>query len=138
MLLIKHGSEEKFLQTLIFANYNSFTKKFPFYSIRKNPEYPLNYNSISTTEQQLQRLMQRDGLSSEEAQQRIGAQMPLAEKCRKANFVIDNSRELRFTHQQTFTLYHTMKRMSSWCGLYRWVLVAVIGLVLYRILYQYI
>jgi dephospho-CoA kinase len=42
-------------------------------------------------EQQLQRLMARDRMSVAEAQARIAAQMPLAEKIARADFVIDNS-----------------------------------------------
>jgi dephospho-CoA kinase len=44
-----------------------------------------------TPEIQLQRLMDRDGLSQEEALARIGAQLPLAEKEAEADYVIDNS-----------------------------------------------
>jgi dephospho-CoA kinase len=40
---------------------------------------------------QLERLMQRDGLSREEAQRIIDSQMPLAEKERHGRIVIDNS-----------------------------------------------
>lgn len=42
-------------------------------------------------EQQRRRLIMRDNLSAEEAARRIGAQMPLAEKRRRAQFVVDNS-----------------------------------------------
>ncbi|KKJ01573.1 dephospho-CoA kinase [Prochlorothrix hollandica] len=42
-------------------------------------------------EQQRQRLMQRDQLNLEEAQARIESQMPLAEKCNRAQVVLDNS-----------------------------------------------
>lgn len=37
------------------------------------------------------RLMARDGLTAEQARSRVGAQMPLADKCARADFVIDNS-----------------------------------------------
>ena len=40
---------------------------------------------------QLQRLMARDGLSENEAHQRIDAQMPLADKKTRADWVVDNS-----------------------------------------------
>lgn len=43
---------------------------------------------------QLERLMQRDGLSGDRASARINAQMPLAQKCQKADFVLDNSSTL--------------------------------------------
>jgi len=39
---------------------------------------------------QLERLRARDGFSAEEAEKRIAAQMPLAEKCARADAVIDN------------------------------------------------
>ncbi|MEG3894319.1 MULTISPECIES: dephospho-CoA kinase [unclassified Microcoleus] len=43
---------------------------------------------------QLERLMQRDGLSCDRAQARINTQLPLAQKCQKADFVLDNSSTL--------------------------------------------
>jgi len=50
---------------------------------------------VSATEQtQLQRLMKRDELSFDQAQERIHSQMPIAEKSRRANFVIDNNGNL--------------------------------------------
>ncbi|GAA6619179.1 dephospho-CoA kinase [Scytonema sp. NUACC26] len=51
-------------------------------------------------EQQLERLMQRNKLTLEEAQARIHSQMPIAEKAAKANVVLDNSSTLeRLTKQ---------------------------------------
>ena len=40
---------------------------------------------------ELQRLMARDGFSEEDARRRIASQMPLAEKVKVADYVIDNS-----------------------------------------------
>ncbi len=40
---------------------------------------------------QINRLMQRDGISREDALRRIGSQMPLDEKARRADLVIDNT-----------------------------------------------
>jgi dephospho-CoA kinase len=45
----------------------------------------------ATPEQQLQRLMARDGFGREEAERRLAAQMPLEEKRRAAHLVVDNS-----------------------------------------------
>ncbi|WP_404788252.1 dephospho-CoA kinase [Altericista sp. CCNU0014] len=42
-------------------------------------------------EQQLSRLMQRNHLTQQEAQARIDSQMSMAEKCRRADVVLDNS-----------------------------------------------
>lgn len=45
----------------------------------------------SAPEKQLVRLMQRDGVSRDEALRRIASQMPLAEKIARADFVIENN-----------------------------------------------
>lgn len=42
-------------------------------------------------EQQKTRLMQRNQLSDQDAQARIEAQMPIQEKCDRADFILDNS-----------------------------------------------
>jgi len=42
-------------------------------------------------QQQIDRLMQRNALSVEQAQARINAQMPLEEKCQQADIILDNS-----------------------------------------------
>lgn len=51
----------------------------------------------ATPEEQLARLMRRDGLGRDEAAQRIASQMPLAEKVRHAHYVIDSSA----SHEET-------------------------------------
>jgi dephospho-CoA kinase len=43
---------------------------------------------------QLERLMQRDGLNFDRANARINTQLPIAEKCQKADVVLDNSSTL--------------------------------------------
>ncbi|WP_025680951.1 dephospho-CoA kinase [Paenibacillus massiliensis] len=50
--------------------------------------------------QQLQRLMERDELAAPEAEQRLAAQMDIEEKKRKADIVVDNSKDLQYTEQQ--------------------------------------
>ncbi|ANF96291.1 dephospho-CoA kinase [Paenibacillus bovis] len=49
---------------------------------------------------QLQRLMQRDGLTAEQAEKRLAAQMDIEEKKRIADIVIDNSGTPEQTQQQ--------------------------------------
>lgn len=44
----------------------------------------------ASEEQQLRRLMLRDGLTEAEARARIAAQLPLADKCARADIVLDN------------------------------------------------
>ena len=49
---------------------------------------------------QLRRLMSRAGLSEEEAMQRIRSQMPLLDKIRYADYIIENSSRLSETNEQ--------------------------------------
>ena len=81
----------------------------------------LCYNS--THEQQVERLIARDKITENEALQRIRAQMPLAEKCRKADIVIDNSEDHDFTLQQVQKLYEEMRKLSSHQWIYRVALI---------------
>ncbi len=50
---------------------------------------------------QKERLMQRDQLSSEEAEKRIAAQLPIEEKKRRADYVIDTSTTIAETLKRT-------------------------------------
>jgi dephospho-CoA kinase len=54
-----------------------------------------------TPELQLERLMARDGLSSDDARRRIRSQMPIEEKVRFADFRVDTSGTLDETRRQT-------------------------------------
>jgi dephospho-CoA kinase len=54
---------------------------------------------------QLQRLMERDRLTAEQANQRIAAQMSLDEKRRRADYVIDNTGTREQTRQQVAAIY---------------------------------
>lgn len=51
-------------------------------------------------EEQLKRLMERNSFSEEEAKSRVASQWPLEEKCRRADFVIDNSGSIEDTLKQ--------------------------------------
>lgn len=53
-----------------------------------------------TKETQLSRLMTRNGLSQEEAEKRIAAQLSLQEKRKRADVLIDNNGSLEETRQQ--------------------------------------
>jgi dephospho-CoA kinase len=61
-----------------------------------------------TTE--LNRLMTRDGLGEEEARRRIASQMPVAEKAKLADYVIDNSGSRAETERQVREVYRTLLR----------------------------
>jgi dephospho-CoA kinase len=55
---------------------------------------------VAEEEQQIARVMARDGLSRADALARLRAQMPLAEKVKRATDVIDNSGDLARTRAQ--------------------------------------
>ncbi|MGF9785907.1 dephospho-CoA kinase [Bacillus velezensis] len=57
---------------------------------------------------QLKRLIERNSLTEEEAMSRITSQMPLADKTKKADAVIDNSGSLEYTKHQLEEI------LSSW------------------------
>ena len=57
-------------------------------------------------ELEITRLQERDGLSRDEALQRIEAQMPLEEKVQKADRVIDNTGTVEDTFRQVGTIFH--------------------------------
>ena len=59
---------------------------------------------------QLQRLMKRDGLSQEDAEARIRAQMPQAEKKRFADHLIDTSAGFDATREQTEHVYAKLRK----------------------------
>lgn len=54
---------------------------------------------------QLQRLMLRNGLSADAAAQRLAAQMPLADKVRAADYVLDNNGTPEDLRQQVARIY---------------------------------
>lgn len=54
----------------------------------------------ATRELQLERLVKRDGFSEEEARKRIDSQMDIEEKRRRADYVIDNTKDIGYLTQQ--------------------------------------
>jgi dephospho-CoA kinase len=63
-------------------------------------------------ETQLRRINERDGLTVEEARQRIAAQMPLDEKRARADVVIDNSGTRESTQRQVEAIYRRYARAT--------------------------
>lgn len=59
---------------------------------------------------QLRRLRERDGLTEEQAQQRLRAQRPLREKLARARWVVDNDGELARTAEQVRRLWEEVTR----------------------------
>ncbi|KAJ8313700.1 hypothetical protein KUTeg_008261 [Tegillarca granosa] len=67
---------------------------------------------LLSSEQQLQRLMNRNDLTKEEAEKRINSQMSLADKCKKATHIIDNNGDISSTEEQVLRLYHEFKAIT--------------------------
>ncbi len=62
--------------------------------------------------QQLERLLGRGGLTRQEAQVRIDSQMPIGEKVRFADFVIDNSGDRDRTRDRTREVYRQLLKLA--------------------------
>ena len=59
-------------------------------------------------EEQLQRLVERDGLSMQDAQNRVDAQMPQAEKTPRSDFVIDSGGSLEELKERVMALFKSL------------------------------
>lgn len=68
---------------------------------------------LATPEQQISRLIARDGLTLEEAEQRLAAQRPLAEKALEADWVIDNTGTIERTRSQVEALWNELNAGES-------------------------
>jgi dephospho-CoA kinase len=64
------------------------------------------------SEQQIERAMERDGLSHEEVMNRISRQMPLEDKKKYANYVIDTSGTLEQTLTQTRAVHEVLLKLT--------------------------
>lgn len=63
---------------------------------------------VASPEQQMERLLSRQGLSRQEALQRIESQLPLSEKSRLADEVVDNSGSREETRSATRRAWHRL------------------------------
>jgi dephospho-CoA kinase len=61
---------------------------------------------------QLQRLVRRDGIGIADARARIRAQLPIAEKCRRATIIINNSGDPSETTAQALKIYADLARRA--------------------------
>ncbi len=62
---------------------------------------------------QVKRLAQRDHLTEQEARERIATQMPLSEKAKLADYIIDNSSSVKKTIKRTKEVYHKLQLTVS-------------------------
>jgi dephospho-CoA kinase len=71
--------------------------------------------AVCGEEQQIERAMARGGVTREQALARISRQMPLAEKKKFADYLIDTSRTMDDTIQQVAHLYESLRGLNA-CG----------------------
>jgi len=69
----------------------------------------------ANSEQQLERLIQRDGFSKEQSLARIRSQMPLSEKRGHADYVIDNTGSREQTERQARDVFSKLKQEAKRC-----------------------
>jgi dephospho-CoA kinase len=69
--------------------------------------------AVCSEQQQIERAMKRDGITREEALMRLRRQMPLEEKRKFADFVVDTSGEKEQTLLQVRRLYDELRRLAS-------------------------
>ena len=67
---------------------------------------------LCSREQQLERLIKMTGLASDQAEQRLAAQLPLEEKRRYADYEIDCSDALADTERQVEKLVEELRRLA--------------------------
>jgi dephospho-CoA kinase len=68
--------------------------------------------AVCTPEQQVERAMHRDGSTREEALARLSRQMPLQEKRKFADYVIDTSGAKEGTIEQTRAVYESLRSIQ--------------------------
>ena len=68
---------------------------------------------VCTLEQQIERAVHRDSLTREEVMARLGRQLPLEEKVRLADYVIDTSGPKERTLEQVDEVYRSLRSLSE-------------------------
>jgi dephospho-CoA kinase len=69
--------------------------------------------AVCEEEQQIERSMKRDGVAREQVQARLSRQMPLFEKRKFADFIVDTSGTKEETLRQTRAVYESLRRIEQ-------------------------
>ena len=80
------------------------------YETDRAADFDIVMVAACTPAQQLERLMARNGLSAADAQARIDAQLPLADKVARTDFVIDTSGTVKQTDANTRAVWERVSR----------------------------
>jgi dephospho-CoA kinase len=70
--------------------------------------------SSCSVDKQISRVMERDGLSEEEVRQRIAAQLPITEKVRRADYVIDTNGSFENTERQVVDVLRQLRLIGPY------------------------
>ncbi len=81
----------------------------------ENANYPIKESVVVYTpgEIQLERFMKRNGYSKEESRKRIASQLPIDEKCDRATWVIDNSKNLKHLQNEVENFVEKIKKIYN-------------------------
>jgi dephospho-CoA kinase len=83
------------------------------YETRRETDFDFVVVTVCPPDVQLQRLLERDRMSEEEARQRIAAQIPAEEKAARADFVILTGGTLTATDRQVEDLVVALERLTK-------------------------
>jgi len=83
------------------------------YETHRETDFDCVAVTVCSPEQQIQRVLARDGISEEEARQRLAAQMPAGEKARRADFAILTGGTMLATDQQVDELLAAIRRWPA-------------------------
>ncbi len=68
---------------------------------------------VASEQQQIERAMARDQISRQEAVERMRRQMPLAEKVKHADYIIDTTGSKQHTIEQTRRVYESLRSLRT-------------------------
>jgi dephospho-CoA kinase len=70
--------------------------------------------SACSLDKQISRVMERDGLSEDEVRKRIAAQLPITEKVRRADYVIDTNGSFENTERQVVDVLRQLRLIGPY------------------------
>jgi dephospho-CoA kinase len=82
------------------------------FEIKRQHLFDITLLVIVSPEEQLKRLMERNGLTREDAEKRIKSQMPIGEKVRLADIVIDNQKTIAETEKKVEEVWQKLLKVE--------------------------
>lgn len=83
------------------------------FEVGKADRYDKVIVAMCSAELQVRRLMERDGMSEADAQQRLAAQWPIEDKARHADYVIDTNGTIAETDRQVDFVYRELRKTAA-------------------------